>query len=70
MNEWATFALSVAGFGVVFLTTVNIILVRLVTKLWRDNEELQPPFQGVLGVGLPGKALLRYDNKCPTPNVY
>jgi len=44
MNGWAAFALSVAGFGVVFLTTVNIILVRLVNKLWRDNEELQPPF--------------------------
>ena len=44
MNEWGTFALSVVGFGVVFLATVNIILVRLVTKLWRENEELQPPF--------------------------
>ncbi len=44
MNDWAAFMLWVAGIGVVFLTTVNIILVRIVTKLWRENEELQPPF--------------------------
>jgi hypothetical protein len=44
MNDWAAFMLWVAGFGVVALTTVNIILVRIVTKLWRENEELQPPF--------------------------
>ena len=70
MNDWIATLFWVVGLGVVFLTAVNIMLVRLVTKLWRENEELQPPFQGVLGVGLPGKALLRYDNKCPTPNVY
>ncbi len=62
MNDWAAFMLWVAGIGVVFLTTVNIILVRIVTKLWRENEELQPPFQGVLGgTAHPGKAPLRYD---------
>ncbi len=44
MNDWAAFMLWVAGIGVVSLTAVNIILVRLVTKLWRENEELQPPF--------------------------
>jgi uncharacterized protein (DUF983 family) len=44
MNEWVSFMLWVAGIGVVSLTAVNIILVRLVTKLWRENEELQPPF--------------------------
>ncbi len=44
MNEWASFMLWVAGFGVVVLTAINLVLLRLVTKLWRENEELQPPF--------------------------
>lgn len=44
MNDWIAFLFWIAGFGVVVLTAVNIVLVRLVTKLWRENEELQPPF--------------------------
>lgn len=44
MNDWIALLLWIAGIGVVFLTAVNIILVRLVNKLWRENEELQPPF--------------------------
>jgi cytoskeletal protein RodZ len=44
MNDWIATLFWVVGLGVVFLTAVNIMLVRLVTKLWRENEELQPPF--------------------------
>jgi cytoskeletal protein RodZ len=44
MNDWIAFGFWIVGLGVVFLTAVNIILARLVSKLWRENEELQPPF--------------------------
>ena len=62
MNDWIATLFWVVGLGVVFLTAVNIVLVRLVTKLWRENEELQPPFQGVLGGRAAWqKKALRYD---------
>lgn len=62
MNDWIAFLFWIAGFGVVVLTAINLVLLRLVNKLWRENEELQPPFQGVLGgTAHPGKAPLRYD---------
>ena len=70
MNDWIATLFWVVGLGVVFLTAVNLVLLRLVTKLWRENEELQPPFQGVLGAPPSWEKALRYDNKCPTPNVY
>jgi len=44
MNDWIAFFFWIVGFGVVVLTAINLVLLRLVTKLWRENEELQPPF--------------------------
>jgi hypothetical protein len=44
MNEWVSFLIWVCVAGVVFLTAINLVLLRLVNKLWRENEELQPPF--------------------------
>ena len=44
MNDWIATLFWVVGLGVVFLTAVNLVLLRLVNKLWRENEELQPPF--------------------------
>jgi hypothetical protein len=44
MNDWIATLFWIVGFGVVFLTAINLVLLRLVTKLWRENEELQPPF--------------------------
>jgi hypothetical protein len=44
MNDLLVIAFSIVAFGIVALTAINIILLRLVNKLWRDNEELQPPF--------------------------
>ena len=34
----------------VALSTINFYLISLVRKLEKENERLQPPFQGVLGV--------------------
>ena len=44
MNDWIGFLIWVCVAGVVFLTAISLVLLRLVTKLWRENEELQPPF--------------------------
>ena len=44
MNDWIATLFWIAGFGVVVLTAINLVLLRLVNKLWRENEELQPPF--------------------------
>lgn len=44
MNDWIATLFWVVGLGVVFLTAINLVLLRLVNKLWRENEELQPPF--------------------------
>jgi len=44
MNDWIAFLFWIVGLGVVVLTAINLVLLRLVTKLWRENEELQPPF--------------------------
>jgi cytoskeletal protein RodZ len=44
MNDWIALLFWIVGLGVVFLVAINLVLLRLVNRLWRENEELQPPF--------------------------